>query len=97
MPYYRAAQGSYEAALLAHGVKKTEIGTHAALADTSLMLAIDPHMVRSEGLAAASDLGPADGVYGGDPTRSTAELGQLGVELIIKETVDAIRLAIRAK
>jgi creatinine amidohydrolase/Fe(II)-dependent formamide hydrolase-like protein len=95
--FYRAAQNSYEAALLAHGIKKSEIGSHAALADTSLMLAVDPSMVRSDGLPTAKQLGAAEGVYGGDPTRSSAELGQLGVDLIVKETVDAIKLAIHAK
>jgi creatinine amidohydrolase len=95
--YYRAAQDSFAAALMKHGFKKNEIGTHAALADTSLMLAIDPSMVRSDGLPSASHLGVTDGVYGGDPTRSSAELGQLGVDLIVKETVNAIRLAIRPK
>lgn len=95
--YYRAAQDGYVSALKSHGIKDSEIGTHAALADTSLMLAIDPDMVRKAGLPSASHLGPADGVYGGDATRSSAELGQLGVDLIIKETVDAIRLAIRPK
>lgn len=95
--YYRAAQDGYVAALEAHGIKKSEIGTHASLADTSLMLAVDPTMVRTDGLSSSSHLGAADGVYGGDPTRSSAELGQLGVDIIIKESVDAIRLAIRAK
>jgi creatinine amidohydrolase len=97
LQYYGAAQGSYEAALIAHGVKKSEIGTHAALADTSLMLAIDPRLVRQEGLSSARQLGAADGVYGGDATRSSAELGQLGVDVIITETVDAIQLAIQSK
>ena len=95
--YYRAAQDDYAAALLSHGVKQGEIGTHAALADTSLMLAVDPQMVRSEGLASASHLGAADGIYGGDPTRSSAELGQLGVNLIVRQSVEAIRLAIQSK
>jgi creatinine amidohydrolase/Fe(II)-dependent formamide hydrolase-like protein len=95
--YYRAAQDGYVAALLAHGFKKSEIGSHAGLADTSLMLAVEPRLVRSEALSTASHLGVVDGVYGGDPTRSSAELGQLGVDLIIRETVDAIRLAIHVK
>jgi creatinine amidohydrolase len=95
--YYRAAQDGYVAALEAHGITKSEIGSHAALADTSLMMAVDPSMVRAEGLSSSSHLGAADGVYGGDPTRSSAELGQLGVDIIIRETIDAIRLAIRAK
>jgi creatinine amidohydrolase len=95
--YYRAAQDGYVAALKAHGIKDSEVGTHGALADTSLMLAIAPYMVRSEGLSSANHLGVADGIYGGDPTRSSAELGQLGVDLIVAETVAAIRLAIRPK
>ncbi len=95
--YYRAAQDRYVAALKAHGIKDKEIGTHAALADTSLMLAIDARMVRESSLSSSSHLSAADGVYGGDPTRSTAELGQLGVDLIVRETIDAIRLAIRRK
>jgi creatinine amidohydrolase/Fe(II)-dependent formamide hydrolase-like protein len=33
------------------------------------------------------------GVYGGDPRRSTAALGQLGVDLIVARTVEAIRKA----
>jgi creatinine amidohydrolase len=95
--YYRAAQDGYVAALRARGFKDSEIGTHAALADTSLMLAVAPDLVRKEGLSTASSLGAADGVYGGDPTRSSAEVGQLGVDLIVAETVAAIRLAIRPK
>lgn len=95
--YYRAAQDSYVSALKAHGIKDNEIGTHAALADTSLMLAVDAGLVRQSGLSSASHLGAADGVYGGDPTRSSAKLGQLGVDLIVQESIDAIRLAIRRK
>jgi creatinine amidohydrolase/Fe(II)-dependent formamide hydrolase-like protein len=35
--------------------------------------------------------GPADGVYGGDPRRSTAGLGEPGIEAIVSKTVNAIR------
>ena len=91
--YYHASQGDYDAALLSHGAKLTEIGTHAGLADTSLMLAVEPRLVRTGHLGSETHLGAADGVYGGDPTRSSAELGQLGVNLIVRETVDAIRAA----
>ena len=91
--YYRSSQADYAAALLGHGIKNSEIGTHAGLADTSLMLAVDPRLVRTDHLASGGDLGSADGVYGGDPSRSSAELGQLGVDRIVSETVDAIRKA----
>jgi creatinine amidohydrolase/Fe(II)-dependent formamide hydrolase-like protein len=91
LDYYRITQGPYVDKLLAAGAKHSEIGTHAGLADTSLMLAIDPSLVRSDRLAAAPKLGAGDGVYGGDPARSSAALGQLGIDLIVDGTTDAIR------
>jgi len=48
-------------------------------------------MVRLRALRAAPKPGAADGVYGGDPRRSSAALGQLGVDAIISRTVEAIR------
>jgi creatinine amidohydrolase/Fe(II)-dependent formamide hydrolase-like protein len=89
--YYRVTQTEYVQALKGRGYRDDEIGTHAALADTSLMLAVDPHLVRADRLNSGAKLGPDDGVYGGDPRRSSAELGQLGVDLIVAETVAAIR------
>ncbi len=91
LDYYRLAQAPYTRKLLAAGARESEIGTHAGLADTSLMLAVDPSMVRQERLSAPPKLGAADGVYGGDPARSSAEFGQLGIDLIVDGTVDAIR------
>jgi creatinine amidohydrolase len=88
--YYRVTQTEYVQALKGRGYRDEEIGTHAALADTSLMLAVDPHLVRRDLLASGAKLGPEDGVYG-DPRRSSAELGQLGVDMIMAETVAAIR------
>src|SRR5215470_1424463 len=89
--YYRAAAEEYPRLLKARGYRDDEIGTHAGLADTSLMLAVDPAMVRP-GL---SRPGPADASgVSGDPSRATAELGQLGVDLIVSRTVDAIRKSI---
>jgi creatinine amidohydrolase len=88
--YYRAATTDFAPLLRSRGFSQNEIGTHAGVADTSLMLAIDPKLVRSEGLRSGSHLDAADGVYG-DPRRSTAELGQLGVDQIVKRTTEAIR------
>jgi creatinine amidohydrolase/Fe(II)-dependent formamide hydrolase-like protein len=90
--YYRVAETAYAQALRSRGYRDDEIGTHAGLADTSLALAIDPALVRTERLSAGAKLGPADGVYG-DPRRASAELGQLGVDAIVATTVDAIRQA----
>lgn len=89
--YYRITQNGYVDALIAAGAKKSEIGTHAGLADTSLMLAVDPSMVRQDRLHAAPKLGVSDGVYGGDPARSSAAFGQLGVDLIVTQTTADIR------
>jgi creatinine amidohydrolase len=87
--YYGLAQGAYVAALEAAGHAEAEIGTHAALADTSLQLALAPHSVRKEKLS--QNFGADLGVYGGDPKNSTAELGQLGVDLIVDGTVSTIQ------
>jgi creatinine amidohydrolase len=89
--YYNIAQGAYVDALIAKGLLKSEIGTHAALADTSLQLAIAPDMVRMDKIANGRTPGAADGVYGGDPKRASTGLGQLGVDLIVAGTVSAIQ------
>lgn len=88
--YYRVTETEYPAALAARGYSKTEIGTHAGLADTSLALAVDPKLVRSHELASGRELDAAHGVYG-DPRRASAELGRLGVDAIIRRSVESIR------
>jgi len=93
--YYSATQIAYVAALRARGYSAAEIGAHAGLADTSLMLALDPRFVRSEQLRGAVQPGPAQGVFG-DPRRSTAALGQLGVGEIVRETTLAIQADIQS-
>jgi creatinine amidohydrolase len=90
--YYQVTQREYVQELKRLGYSDAEIGTHAALADTSLMLAVDPGLVRIDELR--SKFGDADGVYG-DPRRSSAELGQRGVDAIVTQTVDAIKKAVR--
>ncbi|OOG48191.1 creatininase [Rhodanobacter sp. C06] len=89
--YYAASSTGYAQILRQHGIRDDEIGTHAGLADTSLQLAVAPQMVRLERLRSAPKPGAADGVYGGDPRRSSAALGQLGVDAIVARTVAAIR------
>ncbi len=85
--YYRAGEIEFGQLLKAKGYSEAEIGTHAGLLDTSLMMATDPSLVRADLLGATK---PGDGVNG-DPRRSSAALGQLGVDLTIKRTVAAIR------
>ena len=93
--YYGATQGAYVADLKRRGYGDAEIGLHAGLADTSLSLALDPGSVRPALLAAGAKAGRGGGVHG-DPTRSTAELGQLGVARIVDASVAAIRAARQA-
>jgi len=92
--YYRVTQRGYVAALKQRGYSDAEIGSHAGLADTSLALAVDKTLVRSEVLSQGARLGEHDGVYG-DPRRSTAELGQIGVQQIVDASVAAIRTLTR--
>ena len=91
--YYRITETRYRQALAARGYTDTEIGTHAGLADTSLALAVDPRLVRQGQLAASPSLNAAHGVYG-DPRRASAELGAIGVDAIVNESVAAIRKAV---
>jgi creatinine amidohydrolase len=90
LDYYRITQTGYVDKLLQAGIGKDEIGSHAGLADTSLMLATDPSQVRAD-LLPTSKFTAKDGVYGGDSRRSSAVLGQMGVDLIVQTTVADIR------
>jgi creatinine amidohydrolase/Fe(II)-dependent formamide hydrolase-like protein len=88
--YYQAGQRDFAQVLKQRGFRDEEIGTHAGLLDTALLLALAPQLVRADRLQQPPSA--AEGVYG-DPRRATAELGQLGVDLIVARTVDAIRAA----
>jgi creatinine amidohydrolase/Fe(II)-dependent formamide hydrolase-like protein len=92
--YYEASQAPYIQALRSKGFSDAEIGTHAGLADTSLMLALDKSLVRTDLLAQGAKATPAEGVYG-DPRKATAELGQIGVRSTIEQSVQAIQDAVK--
>jgi creatinine amidohydrolase len=85
--YYEQSARGFPKLLEGRGYPASEVGTHAGLADTSLMLALDPSLVRGDRLA------PGEGTSG-DPSRSSAALGQLGVDLIVAKTVEAIKAAV---
>jgi creatinine amidohydrolase len=91
--YYKATQASYIAALKAKGLSDAEIGTHAASADTALMLAIEPAMVKPEKFAEAAKEGRTGGSLG-DPRAATAALGQIAADAMVKMSVLAIQKAI---
>jgi creatinine amidohydrolase/Fe(II)-dependent formamide hydrolase-like protein len=88
--YYAVVATAYPELLRKRGFAEAEIGSHAGLADTSLMLALDPAFVRTDKLTLGPPPGRAEGVAG-DPRRANAEAGRLGVELIVARTVIAIR------
>ena len=87
--YYRVPTAWFAQALKSRGYTDAEIGLHAGLADTSLMLAIDPKLVRADRLQ------PGPGVTG-DPRRATPELGKVAVDAIVAQTVDAVRAAVKS-
>ena len=93
--YYHVTQTTYVQALAARGFAPDEIGTHAGLADTALMLAVDPSLVRQDALARAAQAGAREGVHG-DPRRASAELGQLGVDAIVEKSVQQIKQLTRS-
>lgn len=90
--YYSAIRGTFVPELRARGYGEA-IGKHADLVDTSLMLAVDPSMVRVRRLRAAPKPDASDGVYGGDPRQASAELGRLGTDAQVAAAVAAIRRA----
>jgi creatinine amidohydrolase len=91
--YYRAAETEVPQLLRTRGYRDAELGRHAGLTDTSLMLATDARLVRMDRLRPGRE---GDGVDG-DPSRATAELGQAGIDLIVSRTVDAIRKSITSR
>jgi creatinine amidohydrolase/Fe(II)-dependent formamide hydrolase-like protein len=87
LDYYRAATADFAQALRKQGFRDEEIGPHAGLADTSLMLALDPALVRRDRMQRS------EGVTG-DPTRASADLGRNAVDTIVDKTAAAIRAAV---
>jgi creatinine amidohydrolase len=83
--YYRASSEEFARALRAQGFAETEIGSHAGLADTALMLALDESLVRAP-IAAPRE---GDGTSG-DARRASAALGRAAVEHVVTATAAAI-------
>jgi creatinine amidohydrolase len=91
--YYKLSFAGVNAMLKKRGYSDAEIGAHGGLSDTALTMAIDKNLVRSEAMAAGPKPTARDGITG-DPRRATAELGQLGVQIIVDGSVAALRTAI---
>lgn len=86
--YYDANGGAEW--LEAQGETRSSIGSHAAIRDTSELMAIDP-----EGVRAGLSVADKDGVVG-DPARATAERGQKLLELKVEAAVREISEAGKA-
>jgi creatinine amidohydrolase/Fe(II)-dependent formamide hydrolase-like protein len=85
--YYDSGQAPFMQKLHERGLSDAQIGSHAGAADTSLMLAVDASKVWPDKASTQ-----AAGVSG-DPTRASAEIGRLGTDLIVQQSVAAIRQA----
>jgi creatinine amidohydrolase len=90
--YYRAASDGFDQALRAKGLSPAQIGVHAGAADTSLMLAVDPARVRADRMQGGSEA--ATGIVG-DPSRASAALGKIGIDMTVDQAVEAIRQAVK--
>jgi creatinine amidohydrolase/Fe(II)-dependent formamide hydrolase-like protein len=88
--YYRGDTEGDAALMMQRGIRKDEIGDHADVRDTSLLLATAPGMVRMDKLQAG------DGKNGvvGDPRHASAEIGRALVEKTVNRTVKEIRESI---
>ena len=81
--------GVFDEYLISQGANYEQIGSHAGLRDTSLLLAIAPEHVRANKMSPGQ--GPdVDGVSG-DPTIATAEYGQIGFDLIFNAALNQIK------
>ena len=88
--YYRGDQAGDAAEMMKRGIKKEEIGNHADVRDTSLLLAIDPVMVHKDRLEAGNG---KNGVEG-DPRHASAEIGRILNDRNVTRTTDLIKKSI---
>ena len=90
LDYYDAVAKVFDPELRKQGFSAAEIGSHGGVSDTSLALAVDPQLVREAHLHDTPPPGAAEGVRG-DPRRSSAALGRIGIDMIVARTRDAIQ------
>jgi creatinine amidohydrolase/Fe(II)-dependent formamide hydrolase-like protein len=88
-PGPKAVADNFVAWLKAQGETAEDIGTHAGLGDTSLLLAVYPQGVRPGKLAPGRP-GDGSGVTG-DPTKASAAYGKKGLDIAIQSAVRQIR------
>ena len=91
--YYRAATLGFRDLLKTRGYRVEDLGNHGGLLDTSLTLALAPSLVRSYARRDADRIPGIGTGIDGDPGRASAEVGRLGVDLVVARTVEAIKAA----
>ena len=74
--------------LTERGETEESIGTHAGLYDTALLLAVAPEHVRLENMSVGQGM-DIDGVFG-DPTRASAEIGDVGLDIMHEAAMNQI-------
>ncbi|HVZ46230.1 MAG TPA: creatininase family protein [Ramlibacter sp.] len=91
--YYDASTAGVAQLLKQRGFAAADIGTHAGLADTSLLLAADASRVRTQLLRTPQASSAEMGVHG-NPAQASAALGEAGANLVVERAVTAIRESI---
>ena len=88
--YYSKGSEHYRAWMLAaFGYDRQIVGGHAGISDTSQMLFVHPAGIRMNQIMPWG--GPRDASVSGDPTKATAEIGQMGIEFKINAGLNQYR------
>ncbi len=89
--YYEQGRVHYRAWMEAQfGYGDTIIGSHAGISDTSQMLYVHPAGIRQDRIMPWG--GPADSGVTGDPTRSTADIGRMGIAFKVNAAINQFKL-----
>jgi creatinine amidohydrolase/Fe(II)-dependent formamide hydrolase-like protein len=89
--YYEEGRAHYRAWLeAAFGYGDDVIGSHAGISDTSQMLFVHPTGVRKDRIMPWG--GAKDSGVSGDPAKSTAEIGKMGIEFKVNAAINQYQL-----
>jgi len=89
--YYEGGREHYRAWMqAAFGYDDGTVGSHAGISDTSQMLYVYPQGVRRDQIMPWG--GPKDSGVSGDPVKSTADIGRMGIEFKVNAGIAQYRL-----
>jgi len=89
--YYEDGREHYRAWLeAAYGYDDATVGSHAGISDTSQMLFVKPAGVRKDQIKPWG--GPQDSGVSGDPVKSTADIGKMGIEFKVNAAINQYKL-----